>query len=251
MQYKSRLSFLSVSARLSMKIWKSALFYTFLPVCVCSSLCVHSIWPLNCSLNRIRRLCFLPTTRTSTRSVPLIHSLFPSHSLSASHEYQSSSWSSSCSSLPRIVNALQHIYQLSETTQLGQPLAAPPSTCPISSPQLACAASSPVLSITFHVCPTLSLLMLLLLLLWHTFLSVLCSFCHHSPFSFSAQHTQHFHFFFACFFFFFIHVFAVGVCVLVLVLVLTVRLLDCPPVALAPSSLPLHPHTTQRTASVC
>lgn len=44
-------------------------------LCVCVPLCVHSIWPLNCSLNRIRRLCFLPTTSTNTRSVSLMHSL--------------------------------------------------------------------------------------------------------------------------------------------------------------------------------
>lgn len=104
--------FLAVSARLSMKIWKPALFYDVLCMwmCVCLSLyvcvcvCVHSIWPLNCSLNRIRRLCFLPTTRTGALSLLFILALLSlsppaplSLSLSASLEYWSS-WSSSCSS---------------------------------------------------------------------------------------------------------------------------------------------------------
>lgn len=86
MQYKSRLSFLSVSARLSMKIWKSALFYIFLPVCVrvfvCMCLCV---FVFVCA----QHLAFeLQLEQNSQTLLPAYnshqHTLCPSHSLSLS-----------------------------------------------------------------------------------------------------------------------------------------------------------------------
>lgn len=114
--------------------------YVLVYLCVCVPLCVHSIWPLNCSLNRIRRLCFLPTTSTNTRSLSLSCTLSLMHSLSLSL--------TGC--FPRVLVKqlllpclLLSMHSSTFTScqrqrSWGNLLAAPSSTCPISSPATCC-----------------------------------------------------------------------------------------------------------------